>query len=194
MKKIIFPVLIAMSLIQMACSGPDDMREYDKLVNQELGTNKRYDSIFLGMYFGMASKDFYQHCWDLNKKGYITNGSSNTSVLWKMDTGFSHPVDINFYPQMADGKIFKMGATFNYQAWAPWNKHLGSDSLKREVLNLYKKWYGDQNIIELKDSVRGNIFVKVDGNRRITIGRFDDIHIKVDYTDLLVEKQRKNKK
>jgi hypothetical protein len=34
----------------------------------------------------------------------------------------------------------------------------------------------------------------VDGNRRITIGRYDDVHIKVDYTDLLIEKQLKGKK
>jgi hypothetical protein len=82
-----------------------------------------------------------------------------------------------------------MWATFNYEAWAPWNKQFTSDSLKMGVMDLMKKWYGDKNIIELKDSTLGNIFVKVDGNRRITIGRFDDIKIKVDYTDLLVEKE-----
>ena len=70
----------------------------------------------------------------------------------------------------------------------------GIRSLKNEVLRLYKKWYGENNFVELKDSIRGSIYVKVDGNRRITIGRYDDIHIKVDYTDLLIEKQLKEKK
>jgi len=33
--------------------------------------------------------------------------------------------------------------------------------------------------------------VKVDGNRRITIGKFDDRKVKVDYTDLLIEQKLK---
>jgi hypothetical protein len=193
MKQIFIAGIVALVVCLSAC-GSSDVREYEKLVDRELASNKRYDSIFLGIYLGMPSKDFYQHCWDLNKQGLITNGSENASVLWKMKEGFSHSVDLNFYPAFNDRKIFKMTAGFNYEGWAPWNKHLGSDSLKNEVLRLYKKWYGENNFVELKDSLRGSIYVKVDGNRRITIGRYDDIHVKVDYTDLLIEKQLKGKK
>lgn len=184
---------MAIVLIGLASCGSSDIREYEKLVDRELATKKRNDSIFQGIYLGMSNKDFYKHCWDKNKEGLFTNGAANSSVLWKMDTGFSHMVDINFYPDFHDNKIYKMWATFNYEAWAPWNKHLVSDSLRDEVLSLYKKWYGPQNFVELSDSVRGKIYVKVDGNRRITIGRYDEIYIKVDYTDLLVEKQLRKK-
>jgi len=185
---------MAILLIGLASCGSSDIREYEKLVDKELASNKRYDSIFLGIYLGMTNKDFYQHCWDLNKQGLLTNGSENNSVLWKMDTGFAHGVDINFYPDFDEGKIFRMRTTFNYQAWAPWNKHLGADSLKNEVVKLYKKWYGEQNLIELSDNERGKIFVKVDGNRRITIGRYDDRHIKIEYTDLLIERKLRKQK
>jgi len=55
---------------------------------------------------------------------------------------------------------------------------------------LYKKWYSDGNpFLLIKDEKKGTIYVKVDGNRRITIGKYDDMMVKVDYTDLLVEKQ-----
>jgi len=78
-----------------------------------------------------------------------------------------------------------------YDAWAPWNKNLFSDSLLNDVVGLYKKWYGNNNFIEMKDSVKGTIFIKVDRNRRIIIGRYDDLHVKANYTDLLVDKELK---
>jgi hypothetical protein len=61
---------MAILLIGLASCGSSDIREYEKLVDKELASNKRYDSIFLGIYLGMTNKDFYQHCWDLNKQGY----------------------------------------------------------------------------------------------------------------------------
>ena len=65
-----------------------------------------------------------------------------------------------------------------------------ADSLLPDVLALYKKWYSDGNsFIQIDDEEKGTIYVKVDGNRRITIGKYDDMMVKVDYTDMLVEKQ-----
>jgi hypothetical protein len=61
------------------------------------------------------------------------------------------------------------------------------------VVRLYKNWYGENNFIQMNDSLRGTLFVKVDGNRRIIIGKYDDRHVKVDYTDLLVDKELNNK-
>jgi hypothetical protein len=55
-------------------------------------------------------------------------------------------------------------------------------------LRLYQKWYPYGNpFIPIEDKKRGTIYVKVDGNRRITIGKFDEMQIKADYTDLLIE-------
>ena len=45
--------------------------------------------------------------------------------------------------------------------------------------------------ITLKDSARGTIYVKVDGNRRITIGSYSEMLVKVDFTDLLIEEKLK---
>ena len=57
---------------------------------------------------------------------------------------------------------------------------------------MYKKTYAIGNsFITVNDDKRGEIYVKIDGNRRIIIGRFDDRIVKVDFTDLTVEQQLK---
>jgi hypothetical protein len=43
----------------------------------------------------------------------------------------------------------------------------------------------------MTDKVKGTIYVKVDGNRRITAGKYDDEQVHVDYTDLFIEKKLK---
>ena len=166
--------------------------EYSRLVKNELAKGKRVDSLFMGIYLGMNSKAFYSHCWDLNKKGLFTNGSNNTSVLYKINKGLKHSVSMNFYPDFYEDKIFVMRTSFEYDGWAPWNKSLYADSLLPDILQLYKKWYPSGNdFIKIKDQDRGVIYVKVDGNRRIIMGSFDDKLVKVDYTDLLIEQKIK---
>ena len=44
------------------------MDEYDSLVKKELSSNKKVNDIFWGINLGMTNKDFYVHCWNLNKK------------------------------------------------------------------------------------------------------------------------------
>jgi hypothetical protein len=99
---------------------------------------------------------------------------------------------MNFYPDFYENKIAVMRAGFQYDAWAPWNKAQFSDSLLPDVLQLLKKWYpGGNDFIAITDKTKGTIYVKVDGNRRITIGRFNDMLVKVDYTDLIIEDKLK---
>ena len=101
---------------------------------------------------------------------------------------------MNFYPDFYEDKIFSMRVSYEYDAWSPWNKQQYADSLLPKVLNMYRKWYPAGNdFIKITNKERGTIYVKVDGNRRITIGRFDDRYVKVDYTDLLVEEKVKQK-
>jgi hypothetical protein len=187
-----FKWMIFFIILISGCSQ-SDYDQYRHLVKRELGRGVRQDSLFLGIKFGMTTKDFYAHCWELNKKGLITDGNNNTAVLYKLTKEFQYPVSMNFYPDFRGNRIYKMRTDFSYDAWAPWNKRLFSDSLQLDVVRLYKKWYGDKNFISMSDSLRGTIFIKVDGNRRIIIGRYDDMHVKVDYTDLLVDNEFEKK-
>ena len=184
-------------LIFIACVGcqQSGTEKYKALVKTELASNKKVNDIFFGIKLGMLNKDFYMHCWNMNKQGVFTDGTNNTMVFYKLDhKELSHPASLNFYPEFHEGRIYKMEARFQYDGWMPWNKKLGSDSLLNDVVKLYQKWYPTGNsFIKITDEKRGTIYVKVDGNRRIIIGRYDDVDVKADYTDLSVKGEEQNK-
>jgi len=165
---------------------------YERMVREELAKGVRVDSLFLDLHLGMTDKEFYGHCWELNKQGLIRQGTSNTSVLYKMNE-LEDAAEMNFYPNFYKGRIYEMPVKYNYEGWAPWNKHLSSDSLQLEILRLYKDWYGD-DFMEVKHRNRGTAYIKVDGNRRITIFKMDERHVWAIFTDLLVEKEIKELK
>jgi len=163
---------------------------YENLVSRELARGERVDSLFMGLYFGMTDKDFYTRCWQLNKQGLIRQGTSNTSVLYKMND-LADPVEMNFYPNFYKKRIYEMPVKYNYEGWAPWNAHLSADSLQMEILKLYKEKYGD-DFMEVRHAKRGTAFIKVDGNRRITVFKADERHVWAIFTDLLVENEIKD--
>jgi hypothetical protein len=180
-------LLFAFLFSVFACNS--DTAKYDKLVKKELSRGIRKDTLLMGIKLGMTQKAFYTYCWEINKKGLFVDGANSMTVLYKINNGLKYPASMNFFPDFHKGKIYKMRATFNYDAFAPWNKSMFADSLQLDVLNLYKKWYPDAGFISMTDNDKGTIFVQVDGNRRIIIGKYDEAHVKVDYTDLLVEKE-----
>lgn len=158
--------------------------EYYAMENRELARSERYDSLFFGLYLGMSSKDFYTHCWDLNKKGLIRQGASNTTAYYELPD-FKHPAGMDFYPRFHEDKIIEMPVIFSYKAWSPWNKQLQADSLKSEVLDLMIRWYGD-GFLEIKNPKddRKTAYVKIDGNRRVSVYNLDDSKVQVDIVDL----------
>jgi len=164
---------------------------YNRIVREELAKHKRSDSLLMGIKFGMTGKEFFAYCWEMNKKGLFTDGNNNTAVLYKIDKEFPQRVHMNFYPTFDHDRIASLTATFAYEAWAPWNHALFSDSLLPGVLDLYRKWFPGNDFLKISDPKKGTIYVKVDNNRRIIVGRHDDQNVNVDYTDLLVERELK---
>jgi hypothetical protein len=162
---------------------------YERLVKKELAKGEQVDSLFFDLHLGMTDKEFYARCWQLNHQGLIRQGTSNTSVLYKMKE-LNDPADMNFYPNFYKGKIYEMPVKYNYEGWAPWNPHLSADSLQMEILKLYKKWYGD-NFMKVRHPERGTAYIKVDGNRRITIFKADERQVWAIFTDLRVENEIK---
>ena len=69
-----------------------------------------------------------------------------------------------------------MPVKYNYEGWAPWNDHLSADRLQVEILKLYKEKYGD-DFMEVRHPKRGTAYIKVDGNRRITLSKADERHV-----------------
>jgi hypothetical protein len=180
MNKVIWVFLISVTIV-----GCGKKARYERLVERELTSGVRYDSLFFGIYLGMTSKDFYTHCWELNKKGLIRQGSSNLSVVYDLKD-MKHAAKMNFYPTFLEDKIYEMPVRFQYDAWAPWNKHLQSDSLQLDVLNLLEGWYGE-DFMEVKHPVHGSAFVKVDGNRRISIFTQGPAEVFAVFTDMSMD-------
>ena len=149
-------------------SGCNKKAQYERLVKEGLESGVRHDTLFLGLYLGMTSEDFFKQCWALNQKGIIRQGEGNTSVLFVMEEDFKARVDANFYPTFIDDKIYELPVKYNYKAWTPWDKRFSADSLQVELLDLYEGWYG-KGFMELEHASRGKAFVKIDGNRRISL-------------------------
>jgi hypothetical protein len=179
----LFVILIAGCVI----SGCSPKARYERMVKKELASGVRYDSLFMGLYLGMPEKEFYTHCWQLNQKGIIRQGETNTTVRYDLKNELKYPANMNFYPKFDKGKIYEMPVMFVYNGWAPWNKELSSDKLEIDILKWYEKIYG-RGFIEVKHPVRGSAYVKVNGNRRITIFKQNELNVWAVFTDLLVKK------
>ena len=168
-------------------SGCSPRAKYERRLKHELASGVRYDSLFLGLYFGMPEKVFYVHCWNLNHKGLLKQGETNTTAEYQLKDELKYPALMDFYPKFNQCKISEMPVTFKYKGWAPWNKNLSSVNLQNEVLKWYEKIYGG-GFIMVKHHSHGKAYVKIDGNRRITIFVGDDLHVWAVFTDMSVKK------
>ena len=187
MKKMIL-WLLPILLIGYIISGCTQKAKYERRLKHELASGVRYDSLFMGLYLGMPDKDFFTRCWELNRKGLIKQGGTNTTVEYQLRNELKYPCLMDFYPTFVKGKISEMPVRFVYNGWAPWNKKLSSDSLQVVVLQWYKKQYGG-GFLEVKHPEKGIAYVKIDGNRRISIFKEDELHVWAVFTDMLVKKE-----
>lgn len=184
---LLMPLLILVFII----SGCSPKAKYERRLKNELASGVRYDSLFMGLYFGMPEKEFYLHCWKLNQKGLIKQGASNTTVEYGLKNELKYPAVMDFYPRFMQGKIFEMPVRFKYVGWAPWNKNLSSDNLQANIVKWYEKTYGG-GFLEVRHPLHGAAFVKVNGNRRISIFKESDLYVWAVFTDLLAKKDSVN--
>jgi hypothetical protein len=187
--------ILLIATILFGCKKKTALEKYEDLVAQELASNKKVDSIFWDIRFGMTQKEFFNYCWEMNKKGTITDGTDgkgNMYILYKLKNELPYVASMNFYPKFKDTTITGMKALYHYDGWVPWNKSLSADSLLPNIVNLYKKEYSSGNaFIEMNDKIKGPLYAKVDGNRRIIITKEDEVQVKVEFTDLLMEDKKK---
>jgi hypothetical protein len=149
-----------------------------------------YDSLFLGIYFGMEKKAFYDHCWLMNKQKKFIHGPTNQNVEYRLTNELDQPVYMRFYPIFYKDRIYQMPVTFTYESWAPWNRDLHADSLITRIVPMLKKWYGGdfESTVTPK---RGRVYARIDGNRRISVFVRDEQFVQVVFTDIAAEKLMK---
>ena len=113
----------------------------------------------------------------------MTQGPNNLSARYFMNEGLKAPANLDFYPTYKNDSIVEMPTIFSYKDWAPWNKPLCADSLLVDVLQLASKWYGP-GFFEIKNKKHGDLWVKVEGNRRIRIIKQEPNFVRMVITDM----------
>lgn len=164
--------------------------DYEKLVDKELGSGVINDSLFLGFSFGQSRKEFFDHGWKQNKKGLIRQGPENKNIEHILVADSAHsPIQMLFYPDFnKEGKINRMDVRFRYSGWAPWNRKYFSDSLLIAVQDTIMSWYGGNEFMLMTyEEEPREIWVKVDGNRRISMRIKDEREVSMVIKDLLNE-------
>ena len=185
-KKINFYLFLL--LLSTSCT----VGSYSSLVESELNSGEIYDSLFLGVKFGMTSSEFYSHCWDLIKKKLVSQGPSNNSVKYMIPTeSIGQNIEMLFYPVFNKDTVYEVNSTYSYTAWAPWNEGTGSDFLIDEVKSILEGWY-NSDFISIENPKNDDVlFVTVNGNRRITLTEISDREVRARFTDLSIEKKLK---
>jgi len=184
MGKIHFLIIVG-ALFLISLSNCSKKAKYEYMVKEGLESGERHDTLFLGLYLGMSAEEFYKKCWDLNKQGIIKQGEANTSVLYEMKDELKSTVNVNFYPTFFHDKIYEMPVKFKYKGWSPWTAEYSGDTLQLELVEVFKKWYGD-GFMEVSSPNKGKAYVKIDGNRRISLYKTEsaDGTVWAVYTDM----------
>lgn len=176
--------LILLLLTFISCQNKTD---YERVVERELSKDVRYDSLFLGYEFGMHSKEFFKHSWELNQQQIVTGGAQVEYELKEL----SSPARMVFYPDFHNERIYRMPIEISYKAWAPWNRELYSDTLITELIDYYEDIYGSGffKTSHPDPNVNTEAWIKIDGNRRITIYKKDEMTARVEFLDLSVKRE-----
>ena len=182
--------LAAVTLACMLAAACDNRSPYEQLVDRELASGIRNDSLFLGYALGMSKDAFYEHSWALNRQGRVMQGPENQTIQYDLPDALPYPAKMYFYPDFHKDSVMRMRIRFIYDGWAPWTKRLSSDSLKLDVVALLESWYGDgffQHGKTDRPFWHKEEFVKVDGNRRIVVAPYSDHEVRAIVTDMVAE-------
>ncbi len=178
--------VLACICFALAC---EPRSEYQKLVDTELSRDVHYDSLFAGLSFNMTKKEFFDYCWDQNRKGIFINGVGSM-VSYDVSKSFSRPTKADFYPKYVGNTMLEMPVEFQYTDWALWNEETKVELLIEEVKQVLLAWYGGNDFIEMKTPDGSvSVWVKIDGNRQIRVGRKSVSAALVTFTDLAAKEE-----
>ena len=170
------PMLIV--LLLLGCTES----KYATLVKSEMSRGIVNDSVFLGLRLGQTKKEFFDTCWQLNTDQIVTNGADGfvEYTLPPIGGANSEPeITMLFYGIFNEENIMTgMKLQFSYGSWSLWNRSLQSDQLLPHVKNILTDWYIGNDFIKVDLPYnKKQLWVKIDGNRRIIISPIDDDRI-----------------
>ena len=174
-------------LLPLILAGCNPSSEYEAMLRREMARTDTVRTLFFNYELGMSRQAFYDSSWALNRKGMVVHGPNNQNVQYDLPDQLPHEATMLYYPDFKNEQIYQMRILFSYKGWAPWNRHLWSDSLIFEIRKLMETWYGDGFIAqEIPHPIMAPLpeFVKIDANRKIAVHRYSDREVQVKITDL----------
>lgn len=157
-----YSILLSLLLFLSNCTSKMD---YESMVQDGLRSGIEQDSLFLGYYLGMSTKDFFSMSWEMNHQGVITG---QTKIVYELQE-LSYPALMEFYPAFKNDEIVRMPVSIGYQGWAPWNEHLNANELINELITYYNDIY-DANFTTIYiPEINREALVDIQGNREIRI-------------------------
>lgn len=176
----IYPAIGILLLIFFGCTNENKL---EKVIQKELASGVRNDSLFLGLKFGIELQEFYDHCRELNRQGLVKEGPRNMSVEYLFKDSLDRPIAFNFYVERnGDGPIHHYNTSFYYYAWAL-NRHLYSDRLMEMLPYILMDWYGGNEPFTLIKDGKKHLY-KIDGNRMIDLYIHDESTVVAIFFDL----------
>jgi len=185
-------VISVFALMFSACKS-----EYEQLVETELESGVKYDSLFLGLKFGQTRQEFFDLSWKLNKSIGLQPGNGNLlEFVLTPPSEEPSPIKMHFYPTFdKEERINGMDLKFSYSRWNIFNDLHSSDRLVQPIIDTLQNWYGKNPFMKLTFEKEPNeIWVKVDGNRRMAIRKEDDRFLEMKITNLLDQNKNVKKK
>jgi len=191
---IIFLVLL---VIPISCLDQTQVQnnEYDKARKRELSKNVRYDTIFLGLRFGMTEKETYNYLTELSKREIISS-AFDSSFSYNFDFGQTAvPPNATGYihPQFYEGKLFRLGIYVQH------DRNYDIKYYKEKLFHIYSLKYGSHYIRNDTIFKDGPAYVWIDGNREIEIsinkpGELEHMllprYVDISYTDLVAQEKK----
>lgn len=184
MSRLHLSLLYLLAFVTAACERPS---EYEVMLARETTRPDTIRTLFFNYELGMSRQAFYDSSWALNRQGLVIHGPNNMNVQYDLTDQMPYEATMLYYPDFRDDQVVQMRISISYDAWAPWNRHLWSDSLIIDVRDLMEAWYGEGFLtrqVSLPLIGPTNEFVKIDANRQITIQRNSDSEVLVRITDL----------
>jgi hypothetical protein len=166
------------------------------MVKAEMKSGVINDSLFLGLKLGQSKAEFFSTCWKLNQQQIVTHGEDmfvHYQLPEQDKKNRTGDMNMLFYGIFENQTMTGMKLRFDYDTWSLWNKATHPDKLVHAVKDTLKAWYPGNDFIKVDlDPKDKELWVKVDGNRRITIKPLDDqrtVKAQIDDLRYVLEKE-----
>ncbi len=178
-------VLLLVFFLFLNCK---EKSEYAKVLKKEQESGKIFNDLIFDMKFGQTKDDYFNICYELNKKKIITSGGREFSPEYimypKKENKNSKKIKMSFNGIFDKNNIIEgLNLRFNYYTWSPWNKDYNSSYLIEEIKDTLLLWFPGNEFFKLDLKEKENFaYIKIDGNRRIRIYKTDakDVAVKIE--------------